>query len=262
MHRWKPLGSTPYCCRACERGDAYHTKNCRGVGKRVFGDDTDILVAPSVAEEPASTTVALCERLTANDDVLFYVDRARTCRGLGYSIAEYVEVRVNQYGNRLPPSVAAAWKRTALVGSSMATDISLSGQPACLHIYVYRLRCVPENMKSKCIDVGDAGYQVGRQTEGRMHDHATVTGVNPCVQAALLCSLGTAQAIEDAIIRIEMQRSAPIRQIAFACEGGTHRSPGCACLLSSLFYPHAAIILSTRRTKDDAGVHLVQGTLI
>ena len=43
-----------------------------------------------------------------------------------------------------------------------------------------------------------------------------------------------------------------LAEFTFVCTHATHRSVGMACLLASLIYNNAIIVLSTNRTHDDA----------
>ena len=92
------------------------------------------------------------------------------------------------------------------------------------------------------------------QAQSTKYDASEVTGVNPLVQAHLITQATTAKIIEEATIRVEIQRSVGIRRIAFACTGGTHRSMACGCLLGSLVYPQATLIPCSKRTRIDANI--------
>ena len=58
-----------------------------------------------------------------------------------------------------------------------------------------------------------------------------------------------AYALRLAILLVERLE---LSEIAFTCQGGTHRSVGCACLLALPFYPEAHLLLQTRKTRDAA----------
>ena len=129
----------------------------------------------------------------------------------------------------------------------MATNAVVGGR---ILIYVHRLCEIPQGMRSTCIDVRNTCAQ------SSTYHLSEVTGANSAVQASLVTHVSTAQAIEDAVIQLELQRSSPERTITFVCDGGTHRSYGCGVILASLFYPGALIIPSTPRTLRDAEIYL------
>ncbi len=89
--------------------------------------------------------------------------------------------------------------------------------------------CKAENIEAgmrNCINVGTT------IAVDALHVHSSkVSGVHLWVQANLVMEAATAQAIEDAVIQIEMQRTTDTKEIVFSCPGGTHRSLGCGCLL-------------------------------
>ena len=155
---------------------------------------------------------------------------------------EAVESLANVYGYVLSSDVYAAWKRTELVIDRMATS------QVDLRVYVYKLENIPFKMAGNCIDVHTT-YPL--DAHSATYDLSKVTGANPLVQAHLVAQAATAKAIEEAIIRVELQRSVAVRSIAFACTGGTHRSMGCGCLLLSLVYPRAIIVPGTHHTSID-----------
>ena len=51
---------------------------------------------------------------------------------------------------------------------------------------------------------------------------------------------------------VEKIEGGALAEFTFVCRHATHRSVGMACLLATLFYNKAVIVLSTRRTCDDA----------
>ena len=51
---------------------------------------------------------------------------------------------------------------------------------------------------------------------------------------------------------VEKIEGGELAEFTFVCRHATHRSVGMACLLATLFYNKAVIVLSTRRTCADA----------
>ena len=86
-----------------------------------------------------------------------------------------------------------------------------------------------------------------------------VTGADPVVQARIATQRATAEALLQAVLTVELQDPAQYRNVAFVCDGGTHRSFACGCLLVSLAYPQAAIIPSgSARTITGSNGWLLQ----
>ena len=162
---------------------------------------------------------------------------------------QHVEWLASEYGFRMLPSVRAAWEETQSVIESVATETS------DVRVFVQKLAQIPQPINSNCIDVHEAFPLHGGSP---LYDQKVVTGANLCVQANLVTQAATARAIEEAVNRLESQMSESTRKIVFACLGGTHRSFGCACLLSALAYPRAGIVPSSERTIRDARAHLVK----
>jgi hypothetical protein len=196
---------------------------------------------PTVASLPP---VAAAAQMSGE---VFHVRASNTCARWQCTTTEYIEWLANEHGFHLTFPVWAAWRRTELAIRNKATQMS------DVRIYVYKLEAVPAAMGSKCIDVANT-YHTDAHSAQYALKH--VTGVDLRVQARLVTQVATAQAIEDAVGQIELQQNVTTREIAFACDGGTHRSFGCACLLASLAYPGAGVIPSTPRTVGDARAHL------
>ena len=83
----------------------------------------------------------------------------------------------------------------------------------------------------------------------RVYNIREVTGIDFDVQAVLVSQPLTAEVLNDACRAIELQ---DLDAFAFVCSHATHRSCGCAVLLSTLVYPYARIVFSTNRTKRAA----------
>ena len=114
-----------------------------------------------------------------------------------------------------------------------------------LNIYV-RVRDSNFSPDEVVIDVHSMGVD-GHNPQ--LYDKGKVTGVDFCVQAYLLTQVPTADALFHACREVERK---DLKEITFACLGATHRSCGCAVLLSILVYPNASIILTTPRTNRSA----------
>ena len=249
-HRWKPPGSTSHCCQACKKDEMWHSKNCHGYGTRIIrnGSVTNNERANDETNLPATTKSRSRSR---QRDTLAWFPTSFT---MPYSMTRFnlcqpamvaVESLASLHGYVLASDVRAAWQRTQLVIEKMATC------QAQLRVHVCKLDDIPSYITEDCIDVHTT-YCL--QTPSTIYDPSNVTGVNPVVQAHLITQATTAKIIEEATIRVEMQRSVGIRRIAFACTGGTHRSMACGCLLVSLVYPQATLIPCSKRTRIDANI--------
>ena len=246
-HKWKKEGSTSHCCRACKLGESWHSRNCRGYGYHIVSDSN---VADRSSPGPeAKRGVASNSRERSREHrgpglfaTTFLMPYSKTRFHFCQTTIVAVEALANVYGHVLSSDVHAAWKRTELVIDRMATS------QVNLRVYVYKLEDIPFTMAGNCIDVHSTYPLDAHSASYNMSD---VTGANPVVQAHLVTQAATAKAIEEAIIRVELQRSVAVRSIAFACTGGTHRSMGCGCLLLSLVYPRAIIVPCTPRTRID-----------
>ena len=71
--------------------------------------------------------------------------------------------------------------------------------------------------------------------------------------AELVTQSATAVALRLAMLEIDCL---DLRQIAFVCRGGTHRSVACACLSALVRYPRARLGFHTSRVLRDAAASL------
>ena len=156
---------------------------------------------------------------------------------------EYLEWLAAQYNEVLGREANAAWLKTQLVIQSMARKSDN------LRVYILSRRSIPSQMEDICVDV-TATYRACAKSD--RYDINLATGANPSVQARIATQRATAEALLQAVLTVELQNAAQLRKVAFVCDGGTHRSLACGCLLLSLAYPRAAIIPGTPRTITDS----------
>ena len=116
-------------------------------------------------------------------------------------------------------------------------------QPEPLLIHAYRQSELPAGLQY--VDV-HSGIPCTAMSAGNL---ACMTGCDFAVMACLASQQSVAVALRLAILQTEMQG---LREIAFTCLGGTHRSVGCACLLAAVFYPEAHLMFHTRRVTSAA----------
>ena len=126
-----------------------------------------------------------------------------------------------------------------------------------IKIYIFRLVSIPLGMQDRCIDVASADVPDAYPLDAwsPRYNLREVSGVSLSVQAEVCTQVACAKAIEEAVVRVELQRFLSKREIAFACDGGTHRSLACGFLLHALAYPRASILPGTRRTVADCDAH-------
>ena len=121
-----------------------------------------------------------------------------------------------------------------------------------LRLYAFAQGELPRGMLS--IDVHT------RNLDARAHGFyslAHVTGFDCRVQAKLLTTGVTACALLDAVKAIE---DCELREFAFQCRSGTHRSVACCVLLAAIVYLEAQIWVTTDRTWRAAAEHGLVGS--
>ena len=140
----------------------------------------------------------------------------------------------------MEPGAKKAWQKTTGLIRTVACRTA--------RVHVFRKANIPPAFKECCIDVTQYGV------DGKSYNFnlPNVTGANPQVQARVAAQGATARVIAQAVKQIEQDALSDPCVVAFACDGGTHRSFACACLLASLVLPEAAIIPSTQRTINDS----------
>ena len=114
-----------------------------------------------------------------------------------------------------------------------------------LRLFPHAQDSVPERLQSAHVDV--AKREVSAHSH--MYELSSVTGVDFRVQAVVATQAATAEALREAIRRIE---DVGAQEFSFVCHGATHRSVACCFLLAAIAYPRAEICLTTARTRQAA----------
>ena len=124
----------------------------------------------------------------------------------------------------------------------------------CAGLYIYNRDQAQYLKENICVDVSTT-YRVNAYSD--LYKMNWVTCANPIVQARIATQRATAEALLQAVLTVELQDPAQYRNVAFVCDGSIHCSFACGCLLVSLAYPQAAIILSgsTCIITDALGAH-------
>ncbi len=87
------------------------------------------------------------------------------------------------------------------------------------------------------------------RADSNLYEMGSVTGVDVRVLAVVASQLVTAEALLEALNRIERY---DYTDFAFVCHGEMHCSVACCILLAAIAYPEAIVCLSTRRTQQAA----------
>ena len=117
-----------------------------------------------------------------------------------------------------------------------------------IRVYAYREDELPDHLVQSSVRVHIHGehYIDARST---LYPISDVTGINLDVQAVVVSQENTARVLKKAIMMIE---DGNLKEFAFVCHGGTHRSVACACLLIVVAYPESLLVTTTRRTAKAA----------
>ena len=174
---------------------------------------------------------------------LFYSMPLCWCNRSGEQLLDYLSFFC-RYSNGIviDDKVVAEWRQTAVV---VGLNQHAAERDVTIHAYPHA-QC-PHMMRF--IDV-DSIFQLDARGAGDLHDR---TGLHFAVMAELVYQAPTAVALRLALLEIEYLH---LREIAFTCRGGTHRSVACACLLALVFYHRARLGFHTRRVLHDAALWL------
>ena len=155
------------------------------------------------------------------------------------------------------------WKRVDVLAALIDKS---SHRSRHVKIHAYAQDCMPphqEIMKHAGAPESDMLHAINlirRGVDGKstrydsitQYDLGHVTGLHFAVHLCLIKQATVAESILDAILAIEYK---DLRDFAFYCHGGTHRSVGCACLLLMMVYPQGKLVLTTERTQRDASAY-------
>ena len=127
----------------------------------------------------------------------------------------------------------------------LAYEVQGDAQPDSqrrIHLHAHARDRLPSWLIDQSIDL----HAMGVCAKSASYHRKEVTGVDRRVQQVVAQQLLMRQALRTAIRRIERE---DLRDFAFVCLGGTHRSVAALYLLKRVAYPRAVIHLSTDRTK-------------
>ena len=272
-----------YCCNACFKGLKEHTPNCNGAGFLIHQytphayDRREFQVKRPRLDNGAKGAGRTHRRQ-------FEVQRTRFDNGPGgqnYSVIEYIKLMCEEELGSWERFLATApWNSCAdqwwmsverLIDEcdlSSFRDNTYMNPPK---IFVYRNYEVPLEHQKACIDCAQAFREPGNESSGVSPfflDNAThrvykskATGAEKSVQVSLLRQAASARIVLECVMRRELLHRKYGRDIVLACNWGTHRSLGMACLVAQLVYPRACIDVGNKesnRTIRECQKHLYE----
>ena len=160
------------------------------------------------------------------------------------TIIEYITWFAQSYDLPIKQQVKHAWHQFAIQVNNHVTPAMRSRE---LRLISWKRDHIDE-IKTR-FRILDLGKFEALTTFNTQYDVRPLSGVDFCVQAVLLMQEVTVDVLLAAIDMVERDN---LRDLALCCDGATHRSVGCAILLAAIVYPNAEIILTTRRTQQDA----------
>ena len=244
--RTGPYRKHGFCCQACKRGERHHTRHCSGFRCGEFRAAPASLWSTgydwSAGEDVASDRLRLqcCGRYGDRVRVQCFDVPSAWQRGVVHPV-KYVLDLLGEFEMTVDhPEVWTSW-----VKFSEAVDhVQVRGR---LCIRAVKRDWIFDGRRQingpRCVDL--------KSVNGAHHSYrmGAVTGSNRAVQARLVSQAATAVALTEAIQLIELH---DLADLAFVCDGATHRSVGCCFLLAAMAYPSATVGLTTPRTVEAA----------
>ena len=244
-----------FCCNACRFGETYHTRNCSGRGTAVNQHENH---TDGNGGSSSSTSLSCGSSLPWNGSEphreMRYINNAahNFCtpehpRILPLSVEDYIRFLTQHFNVSVDRQAVDAW---------MALSRCLHDQRLSIHT-ARSIRLSPHTKDSMpvwsdrsssyiaCIDIDARGVDA----RSPLYSLRDVTGIDERVQAVVAAQRFTAEALLEAVERIERDN---LPEFGFVCRGATHRSVACCFLLAAIVYPSAQIYLSTRRTQQAA----------
>jgi hypothetical protein len=221
-----------FCCNACLNSNTWHTPNCTGANDYVL------------AAAPRSSTIVI--------ETLWRVPLDWTCWALDPLSNKYCYSCSWQFLRdyfakekwmcAASTKVVDAWR-----SATDAFDKVRRDREICLGAYA--TSNLPQHLSTQSVDLCSPVRPDGRP-QNHEYEMKDVTGLDRSVMCTLILQEDTAKALTRAVKLIE--KDVYLSELAFTCNGGTHRSVACACLLSMLAYPNARIRLTTKPTIEAA----------
>ena len=238
-----------YCCSECRRCGKVHTSNCSGAGAEPAAAAASPAVpAVAAAWQASPAAPAATQRCqppavptAATRGIMVSLPASWRRDVLDTPIA-FVERRAARYGLALDAAAEEAWRRVGVPVLDCRR----------LRLFPYAQDSIPPHLRGACVDVALRGMT----GHSNMYKMSCVTGVDFCVQAVVATQPATADALREAILRIQ---GFDFTEFSFVCRSATHRSVACCFLLAAIAFPHAEICLTTERTRraaESAGLTL------
>ena len=147
------------------------------------------------------------------------------------------------YGHFIDARVQKSWNVTEYIFKAATSYQGDSRRP--LQIHAYQKDVELDALQLIDVDTGIATTAIGAR-RGPMNQ---TTGCDLGIIGFLASQESVSYALRLAIWEVE---GLDLSEIGFTCQGATHRSVGCACLLALLFYPEAHLVFHTRNTIEHA----------
>ena len=160
------------------------------------------------------------------------------------TIIEYITWFAQSYDLPIKQQVKHAWHQFAIQVNNHVTPAMRSRE---LRLISWKRDHVDE-IKSRFRFL-DLGKFEALTTFNKQYDVRPLSGFDFCVLAVLVIQEVTVDVLLAAIDMVERN---DLRDLALCCDGATHRSVGCMILLAAMVYPNAEIVLTTKRTQQDA----------
>ena len=265
--------SRDYCCNGCRtRHPRTHSRNCAQTRAPDDSVHDQMLQDPIVALPTSSTSstmggpsfvsfAGVAHRLSevdeSDDCSIMDVDHS----GDGDSayqvprnwvrdeqrLLAYLNWFAMQYNTPLTATAKSEWLQTETY-----FDLIRRQRDGDSHTFELTLHAYPSSCKPPGLPYIDVDIAIPCDARG-VRDLDQKTGCDFAVMAELARQPSVAVALRLAALQIH---SMPLDELAFICNGGTHRSFGCACLLAALCYPEAYAIVHTHRTRTAAKTRL------
>ena len=147
------------------------------------------------------------------------------------------------YGHFIGARAQKSWNVTEDIFKAATSYQGDSRRP--LQIHAYQKDVELDALQLIDVDTGIATTAIGAR-RGPMKQ---TTGCDLGIIGFLASQESVSYALRLAIWEVE---GLELSEIGFTCQGATHRSVGCACLLALLFYPEAHLVFHTRNTIEHA----------
>ena len=219
-----------FCCNACRRDEGHHTKNCT-VWMSIFQNNG---YTQTQNPMPAGNLLPTMQNpIPMRSQVGFLIPHSWKS---DHKFIDHIGWYMTRFGLQMDKATEENW----LTMQKMA-NLKEPNWERELLIHVRS-----ESNQGTVPLINLTKYDLDAHSS--MYDSRQVSGLWFEVQSRLLSQPACASAMYAAVEKIE---GGAFAEFTFVCIHATHRSVGMACLLATLFYNRAIIIvLSTKRTYE------------